>query len=47
MEKCHLCNYDNSETDEHLVDYLNRNKIIEIELCNSHEHELKAFCEED
>ncbi|MDM5451034.1 hypothetical protein [Peribacillus simplex] len=47
MKKCTLCNYDNSETDETLVGWLNRNKIIEIDLCESHENELNAFCKED
>ena len=47
MEKCTLCNWENSESDECLVDYLNRNRIMNVDLCDFHEHELKAFCEED
>jgi hypothetical protein len=47
MIKCTLCNWENVESNESLVDYLNRNGIMNIDLCNFHEYELKAFCEED
>ncbi|MDF9763794.1 hypothetical protein OKW24_005690 [Peribacillus simplex] len=45
MEKCALCKWENSETDETLDEFF-KNKIKDFYLCDYHENELNAFCEE-
>lgn len=47
MKKCALCNWENSESNETLDEFFNGSRITDFELCDSHEHQLKAFCEED
>lgn len=38
--KCDLCEWENFNSDIHLVDWLSKNHIKEIDLCNYHIDEL-------